>query len=278
MELPYYEGDRVSAGEVLARQDDSLLEAQFQKAQAQRRQAEADLRRLDQLQGRKLVSEDEQARAATAVEVASAEEKLLHTRLAHTRLHAPFAGVISARLAEPGDVLPTFSHILTLTDPSSLVTEVKVSELLLPTLVVGDTAQVRIDALGSRDFEGRISRIFPTIDADTRQGTLEVVLEPAPAGARPGQFCRVKLQGRPVPRLSIPFAGLRRDLQGEFVYRLADGGTAQRRAVITGLNLGDRIEVLEGLEAGMRVVVQGFLGLSDGMAVQITGGDAASHD
>lgn len=273
-ELPVHEGDKVAKGQLLLRLNDSLLKAELKKARAQRQQAALDLRRLQKLQRSRVVSEDELARAATALDVAKADEELLQTRLDHTRISAPFAGVISARLAEPGDAVARFTHVLSLTDNSRLLAKLQLSELLLPAVSVDDPVTLRLDALGDRQLEGRVLRIYPDIDPVTRQGSLEVLLSSPPAEARPGQLCRATLQLRPQPRLVIPFVSLRRDTQGEYVFLLGADNRVKRTAVISGLNLGERVEIVQGLAQGQQVVSNGFLGLSDGMKVTIAGAEA----
>ncbi len=265
--LPFFEGDKVRKGAELFRLEDTLLRAQLRKAVATRRQAEADLARLERLKADRLVAEEELARSRTALEVARAEEELLQIRVGYARAQAPYDAIVKQRLAEPGDVISRFSAVLSLFDPHSLVTEVPISELLLPSLAVGDQVLVRIDALGPKRHFGRISRIYPAVDPATRQGLVEVTLEPAPEGALPGQLCRVTLQGRPQPRITVPFASLRRDTQGEHVYRVVEG-TARRTAVITGSHFGERVEILEGVDSGIPVVVKGFLELNDGDPVR----------
>ncbi len=267
--LPHYEGDHVAQDAILMRLDEALLRAELSKTIATRHQAELDLKRLDRLMRKKLVSEDELARAKTAVEVARAEETVLRTRLGYTVEKAPFAGVIEQRLAEPGDVVSKYTHVLTLTDPESLVTEFAVSELVLPQIKVGDAVEVRIDALGNRRFPGRILRIHPSLDVRTRQGMVEVALTPVPPKAAAGQFCRITLSPAGRERLLIPFAALRRDQQGEFVFRLGQDTQVHRVPIRSGEKLADRVEVLEGLTEGDRVVVRGFLGLRDGMQAKV---------
>lgn len=274
--LPRYAGDKVRRGELLLQLDDALLRAELRKSEAQRRQMALDVSRLERLSRDQLVSEDELARARTALDIAQADEQLLRTRLEHTRITAPFAGVISQRLAEPGDVVQGFTHVLTLTDLTSLLTEATVSELLLPGLAVGDPVTLQIDALGDAEYPGRILRIHPAIDAATRQGVVEVALDPVPAGARPGQLCRVVLTGRPQPRRVIPFAALRRDNSGEFVFTIDTAGKAQRSAVVSGMQLGESVELLSGPEVESQVIVKGFLGLAPGMAVRVAGTAAAA--
>ena len=267
--LPVYEGDRVEAGALLVRLDDRLLRAELNKAEATRQQAEQDLARLQRLAGRNLVSADERLRAETALRVAEAEESLLKTRLGYATLTAPFAGLVSERNVDPGDAVPRFAHLVTLVDPQSLVTEVSVSELILPGLQLGDPVQVRIDALGAADITGRVARIHPTVDAATRQGIIEIELTPVPEGAQAGQLCRVYLPGELEPRRTVPLAALRQDPEGEYVYRVSEEGRALRTPVRSGVSLADHIEILEGLSDGDRVITRGFINLSAGKRVQV---------
>jgi RND family efflux transporter MFP subunit len=269
--LPYYPGDRVSKGDELLRLNDTLLVAQLNKARAQREQAELDVRRLERLQEPRLVAEEEVARARTTAQVAQAEEELLRIRLAQTRIHAPFDGVISARLAEPGDAVGRFSHVMSLIDPTRLLADLQLSETVLPALAVGDSVSLRLDAEGGRAFEGKILRIHPAVDPSSRLGTVEVRIDDPSAQARPGQLARVTLQLRPLPRTVIPFAALRRDTQGEFVYRLDGGLTVHRTPVTSGSHLGEKVVILRGLEHGQQVVTSGFLGLADGVSVRLAG-------
>lgn len=269
--LPFFEGDHVAEGQVILEIDDALLRAELDKAKAVRREAESNIARLKRLRDSRMISEDEYLRAATAVEVAKAEEAVLQTRLGYTRVRAPFPGVVAARLAERGDIVPRHSHVLTLIDPTRLLTDLQVSELLIPHLAVGDTVTVRIDALGDRVFEGAVLRIHPEVDARTRQGRVEIALQPAPDGARPGQFARVTFSVEALDRKVLPFSALRRDNDGEFIFLMEADNRVKRVPVRSGRRLADRVEILKGVEAGDRVVVKGFLGLVEGMEVKPVG-------
>jgi membrane fusion protein (multidrug efflux system) len=274
-ELPFHEGTVVKKGDVLIRIDDNLLRAELDKAHATRNQAEQDLARLKKLRGKRLVAEDELARAHTALDVARADERLLQTRIGYTQVHAPINGVISQRLAEPGLVVTRHTHLLTIIDTSTLITEVAVSELLLPGLSNGDDVEVSIDALPNQSFMGKILRIHPSLNVATRTGIVEIVLDPAPPGAVPGQLCRVRLESPAQARLLIPFSALRRDQEGEYVFVVNDENKAMRTAVRSGLRIQEKIEILEGLEDGQRLVVKGFLGLKHGKAVRTAAPPAA---
>ncbi len=277
IELPFSEGDRVKEGDKLARLDDALIRAQLDKATATHKQAEVDLNRLTKLIKRNLASQDEVAQARTALELARAEEDLLRTRLNRTRIHAPFDGVVSQRNREPGDVVPLHSHILTVIDPASLRARIAVSELILKDLQIGTAVQLRIDALGDQRFPGTITRVHPTVDPGTRKGTVDVELNPVPQGALPGQLSRIEIESTAAPRLTVKFSAVRHDTEGEYVFLVNDDKTAQRKQLTSGHRFGDRIEVIDGLQENQRVVIKGFLGLSDGSLVEIVGQPSAAQ-
>ncbi|MCW8910526.1 MAG: efflux RND transporter periplasmic adaptor subunit, partial [Gammaproteobacteria bacterium] len=258
--LPFYESDPVKQNDLLASLDDALIRSDLNKAIATLKQSELDLKRLKNLVPRKLASEDQIAKAKTAVSIAQSEVNRNQTRLKHTQITAPFDGVISERLIEPGDVIPLYSHMLTLIDISSLKVRVYVSELLLPLIKQNDPVSIKIDALGDQAFDGQINRIHPTIDADTRRGVVEINIKPAPDGALPGQLCRITLSTEIKPRRMIPFDAVRHDNQGTYVFRI-ENNKARRINIRTGIQHNQDIEILEGLKENDIIVSKGFFGL-----------------
>jgi membrane fusion protein (multidrug efflux system) len=266
--LPFHESDRVSKGDVVVELDDTLLRAQLARATATRKQAKQDLQRQQELRDRKLAAEDAYSRAITGLEVAEADEQVLKTRHGYTTIRTPISGLVIDRFTEPGNLVQRLEHVLTIADPSSLITELPVSELIRPELRVGDSAAVRIDALGDQVFQGRITRIHPSLDPVTRRGTIEVELNPVPDGAAPGQLCRVELTTHASRRKVIPFVALRRDEQSEYVFILDSASKAQRVNVKSGLRLAELIEITEGLEENQQVIIRGFLDLAPGKVVK----------
>ena len=268
VELPWHEGDRVDAGALLVRIDDRLIRAELRKAMANLQQARSDRQRLESLFRNKLVSEEDIARADTAITLAEAEVSSLRTRLERTRIRAPFAAIVTERRIEPGDVAPTHSHLLTLIDPARLKAIVAVPERLLPALRRGQAVTARIDALGDRPLRGEVLRIVPSVDPRTLSAQVEISL-PGQPGALPGQLVRVALPVGTSERLHVPFVAVRHDSHGAYVYRITDGDRVVKTRIVTGLQLGDRIAVREGLAAGDKVVVKGFVGLREGRKVTV---------
>jgi len=267
LSLAVYPGDQVSAGQILAQLDDTLVKSEVEKARATLKQATVDLRRLEDLAPRKLASESEIAQAQTRKEIAASELQLKQTELEHTRITSPIDGVISARMAEPGNVVPVYTQLLTLIDTSSLKAEIYLSELLLPLIKTGNPVDIRIDALGKQTFMGKITRIYPSIDRNTRRGTIEVMLNPVPQGALAGQLCRVTIHTQNRPRLMIPYDTVRHDKQGAYVFTLHND-QARRINITTGLQQDQMIEVVEGLSDQQEIISKGFFGLKDQMKVK----------
>ena len=267
--LPFFEGDKVKKGEIIARLDDKLLRAQLARARASRHKASEDIKRMRDLSKKNLASAEQLTRSETDFEIATADEEILKTRLSYTTITAPFNGVVSSRLTEPGNIAERYSHLLTLSDMTSLMTEVSVSELLLPKLSTNDKIQARIDALGNNTFEGHILRIHPSLDPTTRMGTVEVELKPVPNGAVPGQLCRVHFNTKNIPRLLLPFRALRQDTQGEYVFIIDEGSKARRVNVVSGPRIAEDLVILdESIQEGQLVITKGFLSLKNGTKVQ----------
>jgi len=265
--LPVYPGDKVQKGQLLVQLDSSLAHAEMQKAQATLNLAKVDYQRLKDLAPRKLASESEVAQAQTRYEIAVSDLHLKQTRFAHSQIKAPIAGIISQRLAEPGDVIPLHTHLLTLIDTSSLKAEIHLSELLLPLVKIGNQVEITIDALGDKTFKGSIKRIYPVIDKDTRRGVIEIILQPVPEGALAGQFCRVKIKTQAKARLMIPYDTIRHDKQGTYVFSLNEN-KAHRVNITTGIQQNNLIEVLNGLIDKQLIINKGLFGLKDKMTVK----------
>ena len=266
--LPYHEGDAVAANTIVIGLDDEIIQAELDKAIASREQAAIDYQRLKKLQ-KQLASDEEIARAHTALDIAVADEQLQQSRLEKTVIKAPFDGVITERHYEQGDVVPMHSHILTMIDPESLQVTIHLAENWIPQIRVDDPVEIQIDALASSTHPGLIKRIHPTIDANTRKGTIEIEFQPMPFGARAGQLARVNLKTRPASRLVIPAHALHHDSKGAYVYVIGEGSTSSKTYVNKGAQYGDRIEISSGVQENDALVIKGFNGLRHGKKVEV---------
>ena len=273
LEIRAQEGDRVAAGALLARLDAREAEAQLARARATLDGAVAAFRRDSALHAGTIVTDAELERSRAAYQVAQSEVTLWETRRAFTRITAPSAGVVTAKLVEAGSAVTPNQRLFDLADVSLLVVRVQLSELDVVHLAAGAPVSVRLDAFPAARLDGWVRRVFPSADPQSRLVPVEVALGPRPSGVelKPGFLARVEFAlERRGAVLSLPAVAVGVGSTGSFVYVVADD-TLAARDVTVGVATEGWVEVTAGLTEGERVVVSGHSNLRPGAAVQVSG-------
>ena len=259
-------GQRVKAGELLVELDAREIQARLDQALALRQQAESDLKRFAALLDAKSLTQAEfdsaQARARTAVAAVTEAETLL----SYAKVLAPFAGVITRKHADVGDLATPGNPLLELEDPSALRLEADVPEAVVGKLTLGDKLPVRVASLPG-ELEGVVSEIAPAADPGSRTFLVKLDL-PNAAALRAGQFGRVAMPVGETAALRVPAAAVSQRGQMEIVFVVRDG-KAQLRLVKTGKRLGGEVELVSGVDAGEKIVTEGAAGLLDGQPVEV---------
>ncbi|HEU5208251.1 MAG TPA: efflux RND transporter periplasmic adaptor subunit [Longimicrobiales bacterium] len=264
------EGSLVRRGQVLARIDDRELSAQLLSAEAQLQVARSAYERAEQLRDRKVITLPEYERDRAAYAAAQASVDQLRTRLGYTTVNAPVSGVVTAKLVEAGDVVSNQTRLFEVADISTMVVRVGVSELDVVELRVGDAVQIMLDAYPGRTLSGRIRRVFPSANPDTRLVPVEVAFDEASARvARPGFLARVTFRlSAQEDVLLVPASALMGG-QGSQAVFVVENDRAIRRTVETGLTSSGRVEILSGLDGSEVIVTAGSNMLRDGAAVRV---------
>jgi membrane fusion protein, multidrug efflux system len=268
-EIRFEEGHAVRAGEVLVVLDDSELRAQWTRAAAQLKLAEAaEARNRELWQTGLLISEAEYEQATATLAVARAEKDLIEAQLAKTRVVAPFDGVAGLRQVSVGTYLTAGSPICSFQDLSSLRLDFTLPERYLGYLRTGQRVTFRV-AGRAEVFEAALAAIEPSVDIGTR--SLRVRALAANEGQRllPGSFAEVEVMLDELEEsILIPPIALIPGLRQQMVYVHRDG-RAEQRVVRPGLRTADAVQVLEGLEPGDELITTGILQLRSGMRVEV---------
>ena len=270
------EGTLVRRGQQLARVDDRELRAQLDAAEAQLQVARNAYERAEQLRDRRVITLPEYERDRAAHAAAEAQVSQLRTRIGYATVGAPIGGMITQKLVEAGDVVAPQTRLFEIADIATMVVRVGVSELDVVELNVGDAVEVRLDAYPGRALAGRIRRIFPAANPETRLVPVEVQLDEVSArAARPGFLARVtfRLSARENVLL-LPASALLGGQGSQSVF-VVEEDRAFRRTVETGLTSQGRVEVVAGLDGSEIVVTAGNNMLRDGAAVRISNAVAA---
>jgi multidrug efflux system membrane fusion protein len=188
----------------------------------------------------------------------------------YSRLTSPVAGLVTARQADVGSLAAPGVPLLTVEDDSRFRLEAAVEESRIGRIRVGDRARARLDALGGVELQGWVAELVPASDPATRTYIVKIGLEP-PKGARlrSGLFGRALFRMGEEKVLAVDRRAIveRGQLMG--VYAVDSDSTARLRLIRTGKPYGNRIEVLSGLNAGDRVVVEGAERVTDGAKVEV---------
>ena len=172
--------------------------------------------------------------------------------LGHSRVEAPFAGLVTQKQVDPGTFVPVGQPLFTLEDTSRYRLDATFNESDMRPIRIGGQATVAIDALGSSELTGKVAQIVPSADPASRTFLVKIDL-PADPGLRSGLFGRARFSRGSRTALTIPRSAVIERGQMQAVYVLDAGNVATLRYVTTGNALGQQVEVLSGLESGERV-------------------------
>ena len=273
--FPFKEGDLVKKNDILVHMDDRLLRAEKSKLLAQIAQAKTDQRRIQGLVKKQALSVGELDQANTQLAVYNAEKNLLDIRIGYFLIKAPFSGIVTERYANKGDAVSAQQHLLTLSNHKSLVAKVQVSEAALSSLTKSMPASIIIPSSGAK-YGGQISRIYPKLHPNTRQATVEITFDEIPEKLFSGQSVLAEIKGVRKNRILVPLSALKRDGGGEHIFLLKDDGKAHRQAVISSSYIAGKVEITQGIKNDDKIITRGFLGLSNGKTVKVSGENSES--
>jgi RND family efflux transporter MFP subunit len=279
------EGDRVAAGTVLARLDDTALRdamlsarSGVTAAQAAATLAQRNYERSQRLLAAGAIADRDLEAAKSAFDAAQAQLDDARARLTaaqlqldKTQVKAPFAGVVSQRAVAAGDVVSPGAALFTVVDPGSMRLEATVPADQLGAVAPGMPVTFRVNGYGERTFTGRLTRINPTADPQTRQVRVYAAIPNAAGGLVAGLFAEGRVASATRDALTAPLTAVDQRGLAPTVLRLA-GGKVERVTVEVGVRDDERgvIELLAGVAAGDTLLTGAAQGITPGTAVTVS--------
>lgn len=281
------EGDRVNEGQILAELETRSLRLQLEQAQASLAVAQANyndaqknMERMERLIEEKAISDQQYEKvklglesAKAQLEQAKAAVNLASYRLEVSQMKAPFEGVVASRNAEEGDVInPTMgalspqSGVLTLMDYSQIKISLEVSHQDIVHIQKKQPAFLKVDAFPEKEFKGYISLVNMTANPMTKKFKVEVQVDNSDLVLKPNTFGEVIIEIETHEQtLAIPQKAI---LENKYVF-LAEDNQVRKQEVTLGLQNTEMVEVVEGIQEGDLVVVEGNYGLEDGARIEV---------
>jgi membrane fusion protein (multidrug efflux system) len=270
------EGDRVRQGQILATLVPDDEQINVKKAQLKESNARLAYERAKDLVAKELISQEEYDKLEIEYRIAEQEMAEAEWALAKTSIRAPFSGQLTQRMTQVGQHVQIGDELFQVTDFDPLIARIYLPERDVLGLTAGREVRIRLNAAQKVAFGGRIRQISPIVDTAT--GTIKITVEADehPADVRPGSFITVDIvRETRSEALLVPREAVLRELQKAHVF-VASDSVAEKRAVTLGLEEGDFVEALAGVEAGESVIVAGQGGLKDGSPVKVLDAQGSS--
>jgi len=205
---------------------------------------------------------------SASIQASEASMKLADRQLRDTQIRAPFDGYVEKRMVNLGELVKSQSQVMSIVrvDPLKIVAEIP--ERMAPWIRDGQTVALHVDAYPDKSFTGRVSRISPAVNTATRAFPFEALVANTDALLKPGTFARVHIEsGKVDDVLTLPYSVLQYRYGVNRVFVVADDKLVARELKV-GERVGDRIEIVSGVQAGERVAANDIDKLIDGMPVR----------
>jgi len=214
-------------------------------------------------------TQTEIAVAQATVSEAVARRNLAQAKLDECLISAPFAGIITQVYVRPGDLAVPRQSLLKIMDPTSLVVRAGLPESCATYLRQGAAATVQLDAYPEKTYSAKIERIYPRLESNSRTRLVELRITD-PVELMPRMFARISLTGRIIENaVVVPAKAIVATPRGEQVLFIAHDGIAIKRQVTLGLEQGDRVQILTGVQPGEFVITEGNLNLKNSAKINM---------
>jgi RND family efflux transporter MFP subunit len=269
-------GARVAEGQVIAKIDDAVLAAQVDETRAAADVAREQYERQQRLwEEDRIGSEIALLQLRSASDAAAARLRVLEERLARTEIRAPVAGVLDDEYVEVGEMVAPGTPVVRIVAVRQVKIVGGVPERFALDVQPGDSAVVTLDALGDQEYRGRIRYVGASVDPQNRTIPIEILLDNANRLVKPRMVADVQVARRALDDVVVVAQDLvRRTVDGYevFVVGQVDGrDRAVSRPVTLGASYANRVVIVDGLEAGERLITVGAGLVDDGSFIRIVG-------
>ena len=269
------EGDEVQQGQILARIDEGGLGSQLAQMQAQATLAKTTFERQQRLWEQQIGSEIQFLEAKTNYEALQNSVDQLKSQLEKTVVRAPFSGTIDEIFTDQGEVVaPGQSRLFRLINLSNMYISAAVPESYLGQVERGSGVMVEIAATGI-EFKSEVLQVGSFINPNNRTFEIKVAVPDDTAQVKPNQIATVKINDYTSQNaVIIPESIVQQNAAGENIAFVVEPttdstGVARRRVIETGYTYNERIEVVEGIEPGEIIIIEGARNVRDGEEVKI---------
>ncbi|MDH4069660.1 MAG: efflux RND transporter periplasmic adaptor subunit [Ignavibacteria bacterium] len=263
-------GAAVSRGEILAVMNDDVLRPMYETAKAQFEIAELTFQKQLNVLREQGISEVTVKTTEYSRDAARAQMELAFNRLERTRIKSPIDGILDDRLLDEGELAPPGSPVARVVNLDRMKVIVNVPESQVGIVRRGAAVEVSLSAFPGEVFPGKVSFVGSAVVADNRTVPIEIAVPNTGRRLKPDMIARVQLiSSGERQAFLVPQELIQRLDQNSSVVYLEKGGRAEQRTITTGVRAGEKIQVVDGLREGERLIVSGSDDLYDGIEIDV---------
>lgn len=257
-------GSKVRKGQLLAKMDDVNLA----KTRMQYVNDSTELARLTELYNIGAIAQADYDMAKLALNIT---KKTYNNLAENTYLRSPINGVVTARNYDKGDMYSMAQPIFVVQQITPVKMLINISESLFTQVTKDMEFDITVDAYPDEVFKGKVNLIYPTVSATTHTFPVEVISQNNDQRLRPGMFARVTANFGVNHHVVVPDVAVVKQMgSGEhFIYVLQPDNTVKYQLVEVGKRLGNKYEIISGINEGDKIVTEGQARLKDGVSVQV---------
>ena len=266
----FEDGDFAEAGQVLVDLSGRAEVAQLEEERAAFKEANQQFERQSELVKQGTIARSQLDAQVAARDAAKARMDTIRARLSDRVITAPFDGVLGFRQVSPGTLVTPGTAIATLDDIRTIKLDFPIPEGVLGSVTPGLRIAARSAAWPERDFEGIVRAVDSRVDPVTRAVTVRADIPNPEAQLRPGMLLTVRLFKPERTALVIPEIAVTQVGSKAYVYRVGADDKAEQVEVQTGARRRGEVEIVQGLAAGDRIVVEGTVKVRSGTVIADT--------
>ena len=262
------EGSQVRKGQTLAIIKTDVLSIDLETAQAAYQNALRDKQRYESAFQTGGVTQQQLDQAKLNLENAAARVSQAKIRVSDANIKSSINGIVNKRYIEPGAVVSPGTQLFELVDVSRLKLNITVNETQVASLKLGDKVDVKASVFPDKNFSGTIRFIAPKAD-NSLNFPVEIEIASNPGNQlKAGMYgTAIFAFGNTIPVITIPRSAFVGSVSSNQVFVVEHGNRARLRNVIAGRVLGDKVEILQGLNVSDTIITSGQINLSDGSKI-----------
>ena len=263
------DGDLVRKGQVLVKLDDSETRHLLAEVSAALQEQKKQFERISRLAKSNATSRSQLDEEQGLLGIAKAKVAQLEARLREYTIRAPFSGILGIRQISTGAVVDSNTVIATLDDTTTIKLDFTVPEIYLGVLKNGMNVSAHSPAYPDRRFQGAVTAISSRVDPETRTAIIRAQIPNPDRFLKPGMLLKVDLVKDRSQSLIIPEEAVILEKDKKFALLITPENTVEKKEIVTGRRSPGKVEVLSGLKAGHRVIIEGITRVKPGISVNV---------